>query len=332
MKIRQMTKRDSPKVISVLAEAFNDSYFQRRNIKRERSRTQESILPYLELEPEGAFVACSGSKILGALFAHTWGKFGWIGTFGVLPENQNEGIGKKLLEKGLYYLTEKAAVTTLALETMPSSMTNIGLYSKQGFRPAFLTIKLQREIPSTFKTMNFSLNNKTNLSSLEISYFSKEENKEDILTRCSWLSDKLHNGLDYTNEILITNKYALGETILVKREGFVIGYAICRAKPKYEEEDAAKLLEIKVLVIDKSIREPEILDLLINACEEFGFQNGKQWLKLSINSSYWVVYRHLLDKGFTVVSAILRMIKFSEDIISHDRSHEWLVNCSSLTM
>jgi len=335
MKIRNMTKKDIPKVIDVLAAAFNDSAFKRKGVQRERKRTINSISPYLEIEPEGAFIACSGSKILGALFAHSWGKFGWIGTFGVHPEHQGKGIGKKLIERGLNYLDQRAAVTTLALETMTNSMTNLGLYSRFGFRPAFLTVKLIREI-SGDNGNTTGVEGKTDTIqkkfNVEVGRFSQEENKEDILTRCSWLADKILNGLDYQKEIMLTDRHALGETILIKREGFVIGYAICRTTPRYEDDTHKNRLEIKVLVLDKGIREKAIFDFLLTSCEHYGRELNKQTLTLSVNTSYWVVYRYLLDKEFRVHSAILRMIKFSEDIISHDRSHEWLVNCSSLTM
>jgi len=83
---------------------------------------------------------------VGAIFSHTYGKLGWIGTFGVSTEYQEKGLGKQLMLKAIDYLDKEKNVTKLGLETMPDSAVNIGLYSKLGFKPAFHTIRLYRDI------------------------------------------------------------------------------------------------------------------------------------------------------------------------------------------
>jgi len=214
---------------------------------------------------------------------------------------------------------------------MPDSSANIGLYSKLGFKPAFQTISLIRPIINSPRKdeefENFALEN-----NLEISYLSQEENKEDAYTRCKWLAEKIENGLDHTSEMKIANDYKIGETIFIKHEGFIEAYAICRLAARYEETPPDQTLIIKVIIADKDIKEPKLLDYLLLACEKLGLDNKKTDLKLSINSSYWLTYQHLINSGFQVRSAILRMVKFSEDIKAYDNQHEWLVNCASFTM
>lgn len=331
MRITRMTKKHLPQVIDVLREAFNDWSIKRRGRSRNRNRKPEAILPYLEIEPEGCIIAIEKNKVIGVIFCHVWGKFGWIGTFGVHPDFQGKGYGKDLMSEAIEYLDKKRNVTTLALETMNASSSNLGLYSKLGFKPAFQTIRLIRPIIlSPLNETNFS--EFAEVNNLEISYVSQEEEKTDIITRCNWLASKIENGLDYRTEIELAEKYNFGETILLKKEGFIIGFAICRTFRRYETEEVDQDLTVKILVIDKDVKETQYLDYLLFACDKFGEKLNKSSLRINVNSSYWLVYKHLINSDFQVRSSILRMIKFSEDIKSYDHQHEWLVNCTSFSM
>ncbi|NHJ46761.1 MAG: GNAT family N-acetyltransferase [Asgard group archaeon] len=331
MKIVKMSKKHITDVSDVLQAAFNDWSLKRRGIARFRKRKDESLIPYIELEPNGCFVALEKNRVVGAIFTHVWGKLGWIGTFGIDPDFQAKGIGKKLMLKAIEYLDKEKSVTTLGLETMSGSSGNIGLYSKLGFRPAFQTIRLIKNIElSSKKEKKFEEFAREN--NLEITYFSDEEQKDEVLQRCNWLASKLVNGLDYSPEILLTNKYDFGETILLKREGFIIGFALCRTFDKYKEVDDNKYLFVRILVLDTDIKDKTYLDYMCYACEKYGNKFDKNEIRISINSSYWLAFDHFLHIGFNVRSSILRMIKFSDEIKSYDHYHEWLVNCATWTM
>ncbi len=327
-----MTKKHLPEVIDVLAEAFQVWNIQRRGKDAvKRYRAPEYIIPYMELDPNGCLVAIDKRKVVGAIFAHVWGKFGWIGTFGVHPDYQNKGVGKELMVGAIKYLDVEKNVTKLSLETMTSSATNIGLFSKLGFKPAFQTMSLKKQIDFTSKKQ-IELNKLLEKDSIEIQYFSEEPQQEDALTRCRWLSSKTENGLDYTSKIVVTEKYNQGETILLKKDGFIIAFANCRLVSNRQGEKDNPTLMVKILVIDKDEKNKQVLDVLLLCCEDFGQKHGKTELRLSVNSSYWLVYEYLLNYGFHIRSSLLRMIKFSEDIKSYDHDNEWIVNCSSLTM
>jgi len=192
-------------------------------------------------------------------------------------------------------------------------------------------MSLKKQIDFTSKKQ-IELNKLLEKDSIEIQYFSEEPQQEDALTRCRWLSSKIENGLDYTSKIVVTEKYNQGETILLKKDGFIIAFANCRLVSNRQGEKDNPTLMVKILVIDKDEKNKQVLDVLLLCCEDFGQKHGKTELRLSVNSSYWLVYEYLLNYGFHIRSSLLRMIKFSEDIKSYDHHHEWIVNCSSLTM
>ena len=321
MKIIKMTKKHIPEVIDLLEESFQASRLKRKGkIREKRERDPKGLIVYLEKDPGGAFVAVDKRKVVGAIFSHTYGKLGWIGTFGVLTEYQGKKIGKELMKKSIDYLDKEKNVTKLGLETPTDSPENIGLYSKLGFKPAFLTIRLYRDIViDDEKAKQFEeLIEKKNVQS---NFFSQKENKEDVYTRCEWLASKIENGLDYHPEIEITDERELGETILLEHDGFIIAYAICRTQQR-SLNVVEETLNVRVIVIDPAQKDKELLDILLYACEKFGLKNNRMSLRIAINSSYWLTYEYLLHGGFRVRGSLLRMIKFSEDIKSFDHDNE----------
>ncbi|MHA1921910.1 MAG: hypothetical protein ACTSVP_02475, partial [Candidatus Heimdallarchaeota archaeon] len=89
MKIIKMTEKHIPEVCDVLEESFQASRLKRKGKMRERrERNPKGLIVYLKRDPEGAFVAIDKRKVVGAIFSHTYGKLGWIGTFGVSTEYQ----------------------------------------------------------------------------------------------------------------------------------------------------------------------------------------------------------------------------------------------------
>ncbi|NHJ04343.1 MAG: GNAT family N-acetyltransferase [Candidatus Heimdallarchaeota archaeon] len=331
MKIQLMSKKHIPEVSEVLADAFTAWRTKRRGLDAPRRlRNPESVLPYIELEPKGCFVALDKKKIVGAIFTHVWGKMGWIGTFGVIPEYQSRGIGKDLMIKAINYLDKERYVTKLALETMADSADNIGLYSKLGFKPAFQTMHLTKPILFT-KEKQKQLDILLQTKSIELDYYSKEQNRKDSLTRIRWLSSKIENGLDFTSEINLIDENNFGDTILLKQDGFIIALATCRIVSKHINDENPDL-EIRMILIDFDNKDKEILDIILLACEKYGFDNNKEALRLKINSSYWLAFEYLLKNGFKLRGSLLRMIKFSEDIRSFDHQNEWIVLGFGLTM
>ncbi|MFW9922768.1 MAG: GNAT family N-acetyltransferase [Candidatus Thorarchaeota archaeon] len=330
MKIVKMTKKHLPELAIVLADAFDNWRIQSKGETDRKLRKPETMNPFIELEPEGCFIALEERKVIGGIFSHEWGKMGWIGTFGVSPEYQKKGYGKQLLYQAIEYLDKKRNVTKLALETMANSKENIALYSKMGFRPAFQTISLEKQILISDKEKK-RINELMLKYNLETTFYSEETNKQDILNRCKWISGKIENGLDYSSEIELAYKNKFGDTILVKRDGFVIAFAYCRTISIHQDIDSPDLF-VKILVIDVDQKEKEILELILLTASNFGFENNKTNIRINVNSSYWSVYKYLLDNNYRIRSTLLRMIKFSEEIRAFDNIHDWIVNCSGLTM
>ena len=332
MKIVPMKKKHLPEVVEVLADAFTEWRINKRGKDApKRLRREECILPYIQLEPEGCLVAIDKGKIVGAIFSHVWGKTGWIGTFGVLPEYQSKGVGKELMVKAINYLDKVRNVTKLALETMPDSVKNIALYSKLGFRPAFHTMSLTKELIFT-KEHQKQLDDLSKNMNIKMKFYSQIENKSEALNRIQWLSSKIENGLDFTCELEIIDNENFGETILLTKDDFIIAIATCRTASRHQDiED--DYLDVRFILQDLDEKDKEILDILLLAAEQYGSINNKKDIRLRINSSYWVAFDYLLnEKQFNLRGSLLRMIKFSEDIKAFDHHYEWIILGHGYTM
>ena len=101
------------------------------------SRDQFKI--YLELDPDGCFVAMSDDQPVGMVTATSFGRSGWIGNLIVEPDFRNRGIGRSLMGRAIESLRGKGA-TTLRLEADPPG---VPLYRKLGFVDEFESCRLR---------------------------------------------------------------------------------------------------------------------------------------------------------------------------------------------
>jgi GNAT superfamily N-acetyltransferase len=91
------------------------------------SRDQFGV--YLELDPEGCFVATDRDRPIGMVTTTCFGPSGWIGNLIVEPVFRGHGVGRALMEHGVEYLRSRGT-KTIRLEGDPPG---IPLYRKLGF-------------------------------------------------------------------------------------------------------------------------------------------------------------------------------------------------------
>lgn len=83
------------------------------------NQTEQDWQRFLRLDPAGNFVACRDDRVCGTVTTLNYeGRFGWIGMVLVDPAYRRQGIGTRLLEKGIDFL-ESAKVESIKLDATP---------------------------------------------------------------------------------------------------------------------------------------------------------------------------------------------------------------------
>ena len=105
---------------------------------------QDSSITFERIEHAHCLVAMQGEKIVGTISFYppgnkmvcNWYKkdgVGVIGQFGVLPELQGSGLGKRLLDEVELYASKQKEVTEVALDTAEKADHLIAMYANRGY-------------------------------------------------------------------------------------------------------------------------------------------------------------------------------------------------------
>jgi ribosomal protein S18 acetylase RimI-like enzyme len=286
--IRRMTPTDIEIVSQLDVLAFAAYRRQTGQNGPVHPRSFGNVLACLNLNPTGCFVA-ETDRLVGYIFTRIWGTTGWIGTFGVHPDRQGQGVGRSLLTAAVEHL-QGASCKTIGLETMSDSPYNVGFYSRFGFLPTFPTVLLVKETGSVAIASSYAM-----LSQLE---------DEDALSAITQISQAACPGLDCAAEVSNAREYGWGETLLV---GWPQpwAFAIVRTTPK-REGSVESAADVSVLVIDS--KAGESLAEALQAVDAFVHSRGLGQVGLAVNTADGQALQQALGYGFRVYAVVLRMI------------------------
>jgi GNAT superfamily N-acetyltransferase len=219
---------------------------------------------------------------------HRSGVEGWMGPLAVRTEYQGSGVGKEVVERGIAWLKQEGA-TVIGLETMPRTMDNIGFYSALGFVPGRLTITL---------TVDAAAGDHPPELLARLGARDREETLDEVRA----LVERLAPGYDFTREIELTEALALGDTVIVRKDGGVAGVALCHTAPLVEGRTREELRVLKLALAGN-----EVLDPMIVALCDFAKRSGTRRVALRIQGDYPAMYRTLVALGARVRWTDLRM-------------------------
>lgn len=289
MKIRQIKEGASDEVRELDSKAFS--------MPEGMKRKKDHVVSCLKLNPEGCFVVEKDEEedIIGYIFSRKWGEIGWIGTFGVHPDHQGQGIGKRLLSKAKNALEEDCSV--IGLTTPIKSKDNIGMYLAQGFSVAEPTFRLKKELTSSSASSDVP-NKMPKLENIE-------KLDQGFIRRTSKLSRSIVEGLDYKTEIKRAIKDDWDEVLSFEGEDFE-GFSIVRTSSMMENQDGWNYLQIKNSVIDSD----DIRDLvtLLRSLEDFAWERDLDIL-IPVNKVYPKVLQYLIqDMDYQLTRLYMRML------------------------
>lgn len=304
--VRQMVPDDLPEVAEIEAGVFTDWYrIYRRDPQALPRRALDELRYATSLDPEGNFVAVSAEGALaGFILSRTWGRVGWLGTFGVPTQLQNLGVGSALLGRAVEYLSGRADV--IGLETMPESGANIGLYAKRGFVVTFPTLILELSLIREADRLR-------GVSGSGCVVWDAQEpgTRRRLMRGIRDISDSLIPGLDYSREVAAVEEHRFGKTLVaVDSGGAVEGFAIVRTAP-FREDDTSGRAYLHVLAVRAATHDDGVLLSLLGGVWKVATRQGFSKVVTGLSARHPRALRLLLRNGFRCVRAAIRMVEGS---------------------
>lgn len=300
--VRQMVEEDFSSVAEIEAGVFTDWYRMNRKPQAAMAeRTERELRFATSFDPAGNLVAvASEGAIVGFIFSRTWGRVGWFGTFGVPTQLQGLGIGRELASRAVDYLLSRS--DTVGLETMPESGTNIGLYTRLGFRVTYPTLVL--ELPLVRRADRLK-----GLAPADVVPWDERSDRERarLLNGAREIGDALLPGLDYTREISAIREHGFGVTFVsVDRSGSLEGFAVVRTEP-FRRSDTMGRAYLHILAIHPEADAERVLTDLLRQIWARVATRGFARLITGVSGRYGRAVGILMGNGFRAVRAAIRM-------------------------
>lgn len=296
VEISLMQEGDIDEVRHMQALVWQDHFFKERGKQVPLLyRSHQNLEYYLRKEGNRSFVARLDGAIIGSIICHTWGGIGWFGPLEVLPQYQDQGIGKELVRTGMDFLNSRGCSTT-GLETMTSSVRNVGFYTKQGFRPRKHSYVLFKD-----------------LSQMGIGNVYPPETPRMIegsdIEPMKIIWDTIEPGLNYSSEIESTRKHDLGDIWVFDGDGEekFPNHVILHT---YELIDGSMNTIIKLLVAENR----EMGKRMVEWCTHHSNQIGKMGMFLRFYEGNALTLQDLLDMDFTLTGTLVRMLMKGESL------------------
>jgi hypothetical protein len=196
-----------------------------------------------------------------------------------------------MVRLGIEWLRGQGA-TTIGLETMPRTVDNIGFYSRLGLVPGHLTVTLVHEVPRRPMVVGHEV------------VLSREGTAVAArLEECRRLAAALLPGVDFTRELVLTRELGIGDTILVREGGELIGFALWHSTPLAAGRPKDELRVLKLVARDLPAFD-RVLDALPAAAA--GERVGR--IAIRCQTEFVSAYQRLVSRGYRVHWTDLRML------------------------
>ena len=237
------------------------------------------------VDPTAAFAAEVDGQLVGSNIAINWGSVGGFGPLTVHPDFWNRGIAQLLIEAAIAKFAEWGTQQA-GFFTFPNSPKHHALYHKFGFYPRFLTFIMAKPI---------QLQSEEKPAIIKYSQLNAQE-RSHCLQECFEISNSIYPGLDLSREILVVAAQNLGDTVLLRNETNLLGFAVCHCDAG--SEAGSNTCYVKFGAIAPGVNAPEQFEQLLDLCEAFGADRGMLRLLAGVNTSRDAAYTRMVDRGF----------------------------------
>ncbi len=237
-------------------------------------------------EHTAAFGAEIDGKLIGSILATNWGSIGFLGPLTILPDFWDQGIGQQLIDP-VMSLFEKWGSKHIGLFTFAGSPKHIGLYQRYGFRPRFLTAIMSKFTQRANNSSQWSKYSDLN-----------KDDQNNCISTCYEMTDLIFKGLNLEHEIESVYTQGLGETVLIRDNDKLGGFAVCQCGQGTEA--GTDTCYIKFGAVRPRPNSDKLFGHLLNACESLASEKGMSCLLAGINTARHQAYHKMLEWGFAI--------------------------------
>lgn len=287
---RPVGRDDIPALNQVFSDAFTERYRRDGMVGVRVPHLNPAVWQYAVEDAAGGALLWRGERdeIIAFNLAHRSGTEGWMGPLAVRPDAQGGGLGKEIVRSGFGWLRDNGA-SVVGLETMPRTMDNIGFYSGLGFLPGRLTLTL---------TLDAAPSDRPGVMLGRL----PDGEQHECIQACRRLLDEELAGYDFTREIEITERLALGDTLLLLEGSRLLGFALCHTVPLVEGRARDELRVLKLVLAREEHLEP-----MARLLADYARRSGTRRVAFRVQGEYLGVYRRLVRLGARLRWTDLRM-------------------------
>jgi GNAT superfamily N-acetyltransferase len=234
-------------------------------------------------DPGVALVAELDGRVVGSGLGADWGSIFIIGPVSVHPELWSRGIARRLMDGLIGLIAARPAVTLAGLFTHPQSTKHIRLYESYGFLPDHLTGVMSKPVAAADAADAGVLFSR--LSAAE---------RAAALAGCRAVTTAVYPGLDMSREIRAVADQRLGDTVLLRDEQGISGFAVCHFGA--HSEAGSGRAYVKFAAVRPGAAQE--FSVLIARCEAVAASAGAARLVAGVNSGRRAAYRLLQEHGY----------------------------------
>ncbi len=281
---------DVPALNRVFSDSFTERYRRDGLVGVRVPSLNPAIWRYAIEDADGGAMLWRDERdeIVAFNVVHCSGVEGWMGPLAVRPDAQGTGVGSRIVRAGVSWLEARQS-SPIGLETMPRTMDNIGFYSRLGFIPGRLTI--------TMTVDGLHGNHPPTLLGRMAA-----RDREDAAAECRALVGSILPGYDFTRELLLTSELGLGDTVLFRERGALVGFALCHTTPLVEGRIRDETRVLKLVLARGSLLRDAVVGL-----GDYARRQGTRRAAFRAQTEYMEAYRSLVAFGAQVRWTDLRM-------------------------
>jgi len=271
-------------------------------------------------DPSPCFVAEAAGRIIGSIIGMAWGSVFVLGPLTVDPAHAGTGVGRLLMQAAMDFIAARGFALA-ALFTFPHSPKHIHLYESYGFVPQRLTPVLSKMVTArpdagdagatSAQPPHPSLSPQAGRGLLGVGEAAAEPyaklgegvssfsnlapaERTAVLAACRAVSDSVFPGLDLTCEIAAIAAQRVGETVLLRADGAIAGFALCHIGAG--SEAGSGTLFIKFACVRPG--DADGFARLVAACEALAAARRIGRIVAGVNRGRDGAYRLMRERGF----------------------------------